>query len=314
MAEGRSRVTPLILLVDDQEWTSRSIESILRPKGHAVVKAYTGRQALDLVGKVSPDAIIVDFHLPDLDGVDVARELRASPTVSPSTPILMITTSNVNRAARLEALGAGVWDILRHPVDPSELVLRIGTFIEAKQNADRIKEEGLTDPLTGFYNARGLLRRTREISAEARRLERSVACLALGGDLFDDVRRDRSEEGGSLGAEEIELIEALRVITRVSDTVGRLPSGEFIVVAPGADEGGALRLIDRVNEFLDRAKNGGGHPAVERLANRLRAGYYAAQVEEPMAPEELLLRATMALRRAQSEDDTGPFSVRSYQA
>ena len=63
-------LTPLVLLVDDQEWTSRSIESILRPKGHVVLKAYTGRQALDLVQKVSPDAMIVDFHLPDLDDLD----------------------------------------------------------------------------------------------------------------------------------------------------------------------------------------------------------------------------------------------------
>src|SRR5690554_6500708 len=55
--------TPLVLLVDDQEWTSRSIESILRPKGHVVLKAYTGQQAIELVTKVNPDAVIVDVHL-----------------------------------------------------------------------------------------------------------------------------------------------------------------------------------------------------------------------------------------------------------
>src|SRR5690606_3902115 len=59
--------TPLVLLIDDQEWTSRSIESILRPKGHVVLKAYTGQQALELVTKVNPDVVIVDVHLPDID-------------------------------------------------------------------------------------------------------------------------------------------------------------------------------------------------------------------------------------------------------
>ncbi len=86
-----SDLTPLVLLIDDQEWTSRSIESILRPKGHVVLKAYTGQQALDLVQKVSPDALIVDVHLPDIDGIDLVRQLRASPTIQSMTPILMIT-------------------------------------------------------------------------------------------------------------------------------------------------------------------------------------------------------------------------------
>ena len=100
-------LTPLVLLVDDQEWTSRSIESILRPKGHVVLKAYTGQQALDLVQKVSPDALIVDVHLPDIDGIDLVRQLRESPTIRSMTPILMITADSVGRAERLEALAAG---------------------------------------------------------------------------------------------------------------------------------------------------------------------------------------------------------------
>ena len=316
MEEKRSSATPLVLLVDDQEWTSRSIESILRPR-YAVVKAYTGRQALDLVDKLSPDAIIVDFHLPDLDGVEVVRRLRTSAAVGPLTPMIMITSGNVSRAARLEALGVGVWDILRHPVDPSELVLRMGTFVEAKQEADRIGEEGLTDHETGFYNARGLLRRTREISADAARLQRSIACLAFGGDLFDELQRDPDDREHVLGVEEKKLIEALRSITRTSDTVGRLASGEFIVVAPGADQTGAVRLVDRVTQFLSQpAPSSEASAAIERLRAGLRAGYYAAPGQEPLNPEELLLRATMALRRAQADEagERQRMQARSYEA
>src|SRR5688572_13633034 len=153
----RHEMTPLVLLVDDQEWTSRSIESILRPKGHVVLKAYTGQQALDLVQKVSPDALIVDVHLPDIDGIDLVRRLRASPTIQSMTPVLMITGGSVGRAERLEALGAGAWDILTHPVDPNELILRMETFVRAKQDSDKLRDEGLTDPGTGFYNTRGIL-------------------------------------------------------------------------------------------------------------------------------------------------------------
>lgn len=313
--ESGTRNTPLIMLVDDQEWTSRSIESILRPRGHAVVKAYTGQQALDLVAKLDPDAILVDFHLPDLDGIDVARECRESPTVSPSTPILMMTNGDVTRAQRLEALGSGVWDILRHPVDPNELILRIGNFIQVKQSTDRIREEGLTDPQTGFYNARGLLRRMREISADSRRLERSVACLALGGDLFAQDPVDPAELEGPLRPDDRELMRALHAITRESDTVGRLPSGEFIVVALGTDETGAEQLFERLTGFIAERSEAARATPEGVLPLRLRAGSYAPPGGDTMPPaEEILLRATRALRRAQAEETEGPFRVRSYRA
>jgi len=304
-------LTPLVLLVDDQEWTSRSIESILRPKGHVVLKAYTGRQALDLVQKVSPDVIMVDFHLPDLDGIDVARELRQAPTVHAVTPLLMISASTVGRAERLEALGAGAWDILHHPVDPGELVLRMETLVRAKQEADRIREEGLTDPGTGFYNARGLLRRAQEISADAVRFERPLACIAFGPEWLDQV----AAASEPIGSEELaaRMAEALKTVTRISDTVGRLASGEFVIVAPGTDREGAVRLADRVLELMEesgRLRTGAALLSPEEF--RLRAGFYATTASEPVNPEDLLFKATMALRRAQV--DEGGFPVRSYEA
>jgi len=299
-------LTPLVLLVDDQEWTSRSIESILRPKGHVVLKAYTGRQALDLVQKVSPDAMIVDFHLPDLDGIEVARELRRAPTVHSVTPLLMISASQIGRAERMEALSAGAWDILRHPVDPGELVLRVETLVRAKQEADRIREEGLTDPGTGFYNARGLLRRAQEISADAIRFERPLACIAFGPEWLDRVISSEVPAAADPFVEGI--ARALKSVTRGSDTVGRLASGEFVIVAPGTDRDGAVRLADRVLRLVQET------PGLEmtREEFRLRAGFYATAASEPVNPEDLLFKATMALRRAQVDD--GGFPVRAYGA
>lgn len=307
-----AHLAPLILVVDDQEWTSRSIESILQPRGHAVVRAYTGQQATQLVGKLAPDAILVDFQLPDMDGVEVVTQLRKSATVSSTTPILLMTSANLTRAARLSALGAGVWDVLRHPINSEEFVLRLDTFIRVKQSSDQLREEGLSDPVTGFYNAQGLLQRAREISADARRLDRAVACVALGGDLFES---EPAPSSGDLTPDEVEIAKALRTVTRVSDAVGRLPSGEFVILAPGADESGALRLLERMREVFDEAgREVGRRDTIERLRLNLRGGYYAASAVSPADPEELLLRATKALRRAQAEQPGASFTVRAYEA
>jgi len=301
-------LTPLVLLVDDQEWTSRSIESILRPKGHVVLKAYTGQQALDLVQKVSPDALIVDVHLPDIDGIDLVRQLRASPTIQSMTPVLMITGGSVGRAERLEALGAGAWDILTHPVDPNELILRMETFVRAKQDADRLRDEGLTDPATGFYNARGILKRAKEIGADAVRFDRPLTCIAFGPHHLGSGDKE-SEAQVELVSRQVAA--ALRAVTRLSDTVGRLGPGEFVVVAPGTDQGGAVRLADRVFEAVQAAAQGPDLIDPEIL-RQVRAGFCAVSGSEPTTPEDLLLKATMALRKAQADD--GSFRVRAYDA
>jgi len=306
-------LTPLVLLIDDQEWTSRSIESILRPRGHVVLKAYTGQQALDLVGKVSPDAVLVDIHLPDIDGVELVRQLRNSPTIQSMTPILMITSDTVGRAERLEALGAGAWDILTHPVEPNELVLRMDTFVRAKQDTDRVREEGLTDPNTGFYNVRGILRRTKEITADAVRFDRPLTCIAFGPHTFGGDTSDPLGMEALVEAISMRVASALRSVTRVSDTVGRLGPGEFVVVAPGTDQEGAVRLADRVLQAVETTseQQSPGLVDVDQLS-QIRAGFCAVRSDEPASPEDLLLKATMALRRAQA--DGGRFRVRAYDA
>jgi PleD family two-component response regulator len=301
--------------VDDQEWTARSMESILRPKGNVVLKAYTGRQALELVQKVRPDVILIDFHLPDMDGIEVARELRRAESLDAVTPLLMMTSSTVGRAERLEALEAGAWDILRHPVDPSELILRMDTFVRAKHQADQIREEGLTDPATGLYNLRGLLRRATEVSADAVRHGRPLACVAFGPEWAGGPPEDppEGETPAPKAVPEGSTAWAFRSVTRLSDMVGRLSTGEFVIVAPGTGRDGALRLADRVLALVEQAARG-EEAGRARLPEdyRLRAGFYAASGAEAVSPEDLLFRATMALRRAQA--DAGGFRVRSYEA
>lgn len=301
-------LTPLILLVDDQESSAAAVESILRPKGHVVLKAHTGQQALDLVGKVSPDVVLVDIHLPDGRGVDLVRRLSASRTIHATTPILMVSKSVIARAQRLDALSAGAWDILVHPLDPSELILRIDTFVRVKQDADRARDHGLTDPGTGFYNLRGILRRTQEISADSVRSDRPLTCVAFGP---QPSRPNRLPDETAMPGDEISrpMAEALRQATRLSDTIGKLGPGEFVVIAPGTNEEGAARLADRVLEAIER--HGPEVPSSEALA-LIRAGVCVVEANEATSAQDLLLRATLALRRAQSE--AGSFRVRSFDA
>lgn len=305
MPESRAfERTPLALVVDDQEWTARSLESILSPSGYAVLKAYTGRQALELARKVQPEILLIDMHLPDMRGVDVCREARALPNIASSTPIVMLTTSPLGRAERIEALRAGAWEVVRPPFDPEELLLKVGAFVRAKQEADTAREESLLDPITGFYNVKGLLKRVGEITAEATRSRRPLACVVLGMDWSGAAGAPEEESGAVPDG----LTTALAATARVSDIMGRLGEGNFVVVAPGTDPGGAHRLAMRLLAAVDD-----GVTAAAGLPTRMRAGYYAIQdtEEAPVTAVDLLTRATLALRTAQA-DETGQ-RIHAYQ-
>jgi len=297
MSEDRGLLrTPLVLVVDSQEWTARSLESILGSSGCAVLKAYTGRQALELSAKVRPDAIIVDMHLPDMTGPDLCRAMRDLPSVGRGTPILVLTSAPLGRSERLEAVQAGAWDILRPPLDPEELVLKVTTFVAAKLEADQAREESLCDPQTGLYNVRGILRRLDEVAADAARNHRSMTCVVVGLQGDDPRSGNRSDAPPGDPTEPARTVaRILSSSTRLSDTVGRLGVCDYVVISSGADERGALRLAQRVTDALRVGLHLGTDVSV-----RVGVHHIEDAASEPLVPVDFLSRATMDLRRAQS--------------
>ena len=284
--------SPTVLLIEDPEWTARSIESIFRPANCAGLKTYTGRQGLDVAGRLSPDLVLVDRHLPDMSGGDVIRQLHEAGSIGPTTPVAIITSGSVSQAEKLELFRAGAWDVFTSPVDPEELSLRVQTWVRAKKEADQARESSLVDHLTGSYNFDGLSRRVREIVAECRRYERPMACIVLGGPLDGDSADDGSFQTNGIDQK---IVDALHEVCRVSDAVGRVRDREFIVVAPSTDYSGAEVLANRILNALDKV-----------LAEvSLRAGVFSLKrsPQEPLDLTDLLAPATAALRKAQASPE-----------
>lgn len=288
--------TPLVLVINDEEWTTRSIESILKPRGYAVLMAYTGRQGLELATKIRPDLLLVDLRLPDTTGTDVCARMRLLPTVRPSTPIILFTSGSVTRVDRIEGFQAGAWAVLQPPFHSEDLLAQLEPFIAAKRDTDAALDRAHVDPLTGFYNMRGLLRRVIEISADTARSHRPIACVALGS-VRPEQGAGRDEEERTDPATTRRLGNILLSVTRLSDSVGRIGENDFLIVAPGTDEGGALNLVDRIT----RAVEEGAHDDVTLQGFELKVGFHAFEGgvgSETVVPEELLRRATDALREA----------------
>jgi diguanylate cyclase (GGDEF)-like protein len=305
----KAPATPLVLIANDQEWSARSLESILGPSGYSVVRAYTGQQALERARTAQPDLIILDAQMPDIHGFEICRMLRSDPRFSATTPIVITTSGPSGRTQRLEAYRAGAWEFLGQPLDGEALLLKLGTFLQCKLEVDGLREESLLDPGTGLYNMRGLSHRAHEIGADAFRRRDPLACVVLSPE-------PEGSEAGDSPDEEIQRIaqqvgQLFKRAGRASDAIGRLGHSEFAVIAPATSNEGALRLIQRLGGSIEASPipvRGG-----ERSL-RVRAGYCAVSdfAESPVDAVELLLRATTALRDLKRDGDSE--QVRSFDA
>ncbi len=298
----KAPTAPLVLIANDQEWSARSLESILGPSGYSVVRAYTGQQALERARSSQPDLIILDAQMPDMHGFEVCRTLRSDPRFSATTPIVITTSGPSGRAQRLEAYRAGAWEFLGQPLDGEALLLKLNTFLQCKREVDALREENLLDPGTGLYNMRGLSRRAREIGAEAFRRRDPIACVVFAPDADEDELDPQEDEETRRMSDQVALL--FRQAGRASDAIGRLGQSEYGVIAPATGPDAAIRLVRRLGGVIESSPIPvrGGEKTL-----RLRAGYCAVPdfAESSVDAVELLLRATTALRDLKREGHAG---------
>jgi two-component system, OmpR family, response regulator len=110
-----------LLLVDDEDNLRSMLQAALRHNGFEVVSVATGRAALDAVDEAEPDLVVLDVMLPDLDGFDVCRRLRAD---GHTTPVLFLTARD-GTEDKVRGLTLGGDDYLVKPFSLDELVARV---------------------------------------------------------------------------------------------------------------------------------------------------------------------------------------------
>jgi two-component system KDP operon response regulator KdpE len=109
-----------ILIVDDEPNILGTVTPLLRSRGYEVSSAMTGRAGLDAVERDKPDLIVLDLGLPDMDGVDVCRQMRQATGV----PILVLSARGAE-GDKVAALDAGADDYVTKPFGAEELLARI---------------------------------------------------------------------------------------------------------------------------------------------------------------------------------------------
>jgi two-component system KDP operon response regulator KdpE len=236
---------PLVLIVEDEEGISNFISAILTSNGYTVVKTGKGREGIALTASRVPDLILLDLGLPDMDGIDVLKNIRSWTNL----PIIVVSARGHERD-KVEALDFGADDYLTKPFGSSELLARIRTAI----------------------------RHSRRAAEEAAMGGNGEADRVTVGDLSVDGAKRLVTMGGK----EVHLTPTeYKIILLLSKYIGRVLTHDFIIKAiwgPYSNESQTLRVnMANIRRKLEKnpaepkyilTEVGVGYRMIDELTNR----------------------------------------------
>jgi DNA-binding response OmpR family regulator len=128
----------VVLVVDDEEFNRQLLRDSLEVQGHKVIEAQNGSEALHTIAENLPDAVLLDVMMPNMDGFQVCRRIKADPKLA-HIPVLMVTALT-DRKERLMGIQSGANDFLSKPIDITDVVLRVRNAIQTKQLFDQLQQ------------------------------------------------------------------------------------------------------------------------------------------------------------------------------
>lgn len=142
-----------ILLVDDDLQSLKLVGLMLQRRGHTILAARGGAQALEKAEADQPDLIILDIMMPDLDGLEVCRHLRSSPRTS-HIPVILFT-AKVQVGDKVAGFQAGADDYLTKPIHPDDLAARVEAVLQHRAQLQADASPATVGQVIGFLGAKG---------------------------------------------------------------------------------------------------------------------------------------------------------------
>lgn len=300
-----------ILIAEDDPISCRILTANLTKWGHEVVVTRNGRDAWQaLHSQGAPSLAILDRVMPDVDGIEICRQLREEKTDSPIHVILL--TSLNRREDLLEGLEAGADDYLTKPLDTHELRARLqsaGRILELQESlrqrvreleeaiAERkIAEEALrnlslTDQLTGLYNYRGFINLAEHHAKTARRSKHPSLLIYADMDGLKEINDTLGHRAGSTAIAAVGQI--LRSTFRDCDIIGRLGGDEFAILVPNLQDPETGKLVDRLRRNLNEYNEMSGH----KFKIELSIGAVEIEHENAWSIEDQMARADEVMYR-----------------
>jgi diguanylate cyclase (GGDEF)-like protein len=274
----------------------------LRLNNYEAVSVYEGRKALELCREGQIDVVLLDVDLPDIDGYEVCRQLKANAATA-DIPVIFITAHN-DAENVVQGYNLGAADFIGKPFNLPVVMIRIEAIMRTMQSRDDLPpaedmiDTAYTDQLTGLRNSRFLLERLQEEVEKAHRYDYPVSCLVL--DVDDTKALDTDVGTAALDDILVEIAMAMRSSSRNYDILARYDGALFAAVLPHALIEEAIRYAQKINQEISTTTF--NDPCFPTQAN-LRFGIVSCRNGAAVGAEQILGEAMRGLLKAKSYDD-----------
>jgi len=242
---GRRQAEPCrILIVDDDLALAAHFRLVLEAAGMAVETLSEPNKILEVMTALRPDLVLMDVHMPECSGPDLARVIRLQDEWV-GTPIVYLS-AETDLDRQIEALGSGGNDFLTKPISDAHLAAAVSVRASrARQLAELMARDSLT----------GLLKHSRikeQLAMEVARARRGGAPVSVAMVDIDHFKTVNDSYGHGMGDRVIKaLAHLLRQRLRQSDSVGRYGGEEFAAVLPECKIAEAVKLLEDVRRRFE---------------------------------------------------------------
>lgn len=257
-----------IVIVDDTPDNLRLLASMLTEHGYKVRPAPSGDRALATVRKALPDLILLDIMMPEMDGYEVCRQLKAD-KLTHDIPVVFLSALN-EVFDKVKAFQAGGVDYIAKPFQLEEVLARVNTHLTmraqqkvlAQQNEELIKKNALIteqakklkplatkDFLTGLSNRRDFLEKAQQEENRFERTNKLFAFIMFDIDHFKNVNDTYGHECGDKV-----LVSVSRVFEkaiRAQDILARWGGEEFICLLPETGLDGGKHVAEKIKKTVE---------------------------------------------------------------
>ncbi|MEE8349919.1 MAG: diguanylate cyclase [Acidobacteriota bacterium] len=289
-----SNQTTKALIVDDDQTCRALIKALLARWGYEAITCSNGVEALQILEqRDGPQLVILDWKMPEMDGIELSRKILESTTISFTYTIML--TSMKRKSAMAEAIEAGADDFLIKPFDPSELQVRLRAGKRIAELQKKLRFRATHDSLTGLWNHESITNCLYQEIVRAARESTLVGVLLADLDHFKQV----NDTYGHLVGDQVlqQTAERMHSVVRPYDVVGRYGGEEFMIVLP-MNKSSASDL----STVAERVRRGVGNIPVRTSAGEIpitaSVGGVLTQLGEHTDVNSLIQQADAALYQA----------------
>lgn len=235
------------ILIAEDDTTSRLLfDATLRKLGYAVTAVENGQKAWDTWKRDRYSLLISDWMMPDINGLELCKMIRAEPSLQ-YTYIILLTALD-GKGSYLEGMDAGADDFITKPFDEEQLAARLRVAERILALHKKLHMQATHDRLTGVWNRAAIMDC---LEGELERAARQNTCIGVVLADLDHFKRVNDTYGHPAGDRVLqEAAQRMRLALRPYDRIGRYGGEEFLIMTPGCRLSDAMTLAERIRDSI----------------------------------------------------------------